>query len=378
MGRAAIISGLSSATFALTALCGCTNTHLDSEVINRYFPADTRTLANKVALDRAMHLSALTQSERPFHLVLDIDPPPRSAHEAQLQRQPRAQGGLRAKSLTQVPALTQIEIFWMNPITYRTVIRSNDFSQTRIVNGNVIEEHNTGDFYPRWIQNFVDGLLEPVPSATTLARIPGTIPVGPTSRACITHPTPTSGTDAVLAASPDSTVDETALAQVCFEGTEPRLSSGITFSRYISYDDFAPFGSQLVPRTLVNDLPVNVLVRGHISVLETLPAADEPLVRAREFTLPANQIRTALVSRQTAESLLLSPLPPRSTTTPTQAPRTIYIRTDRFGRVREAYRNSADHYNLQAAAVSRALTLRFKPLLINGIPQQMEAPITIP
>ena len=369
MRRAALIFGLSSATFALTALCGCSNAHLDIQLINRFFPAGTKTLANNVALDRAMHLSALTQSQRPFHLVLDISPPPRIAHESSAQRQMQAQ------------MQAQIEIFWMNPITYRTVIRSQDFSQTRIVNGNIVEERNTGDFYPRWIQNFVDGLLEPAPRATTLASIPGTVPVGPTSRACITHPAPSDGansSDAVLAASPDSTLDETALAQVCFEGPEPRLSSGITFSRYVSYDDFAPFGSQLVPRTLVNDLPVNILLRGHVTILEPLTSADEPLLSAHEFTLPANQIRTTLVSRQTAQLLLDSPLPPSNARTQVPAPRTIYIRTDRTGKVREAYRNSADHYNLQDAAVSRALTLKFKPLLINGIPQQMEAPIAIP
>jgi hypothetical protein len=364
MRRAAFITGLSSATFALTALCGCSNAHLDSQLMDRFFSTGTKTLANDIALDRALHLSALTQSERPFHLVLNISPPPASEHETQMRAQMQA----------------QVEVFWMNPITYRTVIRSPNFSQTRIVNGRVVEEHNTGNFYPRWIQNFVDGLFDPAPRAGMLASVPGTVPIGPTSRACITHPASTNGdgSGAVLAASPDSTADETAITQVCFEGPEPRLSSGITYSRYVSYDDFAPFGTQLVPRTLVNDLPVNLLLRGHITVLEPLPATDEPLLKAHEFTLPANQIRTTLVSRQAAESLLATPLLPASSSTRNPAPRTIYIRTDRTGKVREAYRNSADHYNLQDAAVSRALTLKFKPLRIDGVPQQMEAPIAIP
>jgi hypothetical protein len=57
---------------------------------------------------------------------------------------------------------------------------------------------------------------------------------------------------------------------------------------------------------------------------------------------------------------------------------TLYIRTDRSGKVREVYRDPADLSGLQNAAVARALTLKFKPLIVNGAPVQIEAPITVP
>jgi hypothetical protein len=268
----------------------------------------------------------------------------------------------------------QIEVFWLNSITYRTVIRSRYFSQTRIVNGPVIEEHDTGDFFPRWIQNFVDAILDPVPKASILRKIPGSVPIGLQSHACISNPDPSDGGG-----------DKTTSAQICFQDAEPRIASGVDFTRSVWFDDFAPFGKQQIARTLVNDLPANILVHGQISLLEPFPKWAYPLLKAAVFTAPAVQIRTTLVSASTAASMLdissgraLAPVSLDSSRHLTSERPTVYIRTDRTGRVREAYRDSSDQFGLQDTAVNRALELRFKPLVINGAPQQMEAPLVLP
>ena len=348
---------------ALPVLSGC--------AWNEVFTSDVPTLSNAAAVDRALQLCALTHGDRPFHLILEISAPPSKSN---LQMPASLQSDMRA----------QIEIHWLNAITYRIAIRSPKFSQTRVVNGDVVEEHNTGDFYPRWIQNFVDALLDPVPKAAALRKLPGSVPVSRQSHACISNSS-----------------DELTSSQVCFQDEEPRLASGIDFTRYVSFDDFAPFGSQQIPRTLINDLPANFLVRGHITLLEPLPQSAYRLLKAREFTQPAKQIRTTLVSKSAAQSLLqsmpdsdlfrayahentrlISYAPPsndsKSGQTTQQGPITVYIRTDRTGRVREVYRDSADIYGLHSAAVTRALAYKFKPLLINGVPQQMEAPLELP
>jgi len=351
---------LSFSTLSFCFLSGCSWEELSS--------AAAPTLPNAVAIDRALELCSLTRGDKPFHLTLEISPPSLS----------------RTGAPNALEMHAQVELYWLNAITYRIVIRSAKFSQTRIVNGSVVEEHNTGDFYPRWIQNFVDALLDPVPKAASLRKVPGSVPVSRESHACISN---SSG--------------ELSSSQICFQDEEPRIASGVDFTRYVSFDDFAPFGSQQIPRTLINDLPANFLVRGRIILLEPLPASANHLLKAHEFTQPARQIRTTLVSKATAQSLLesnpalqsllfnprghskaISYSPqssdPKSSQANTQAPTTIYVRTDRTGRVREAYRDSSDIYGLQSPAVARALTLKFKPLLIDGAPQQMEAPIELP
>jgi hypothetical protein len=356
MRRAALIFGFGSASLAIGALCGCSWKELAQP--------QPDSVANDVALDRALRVSSLTDGDQPFHLILDISPPPRSNSRA------FGESGMYA----------QVEVFWLNRITYRIVIRSKTFSQIRIVNGRVVEEHDTGNFYPRWIQNFVDALFEPVPKKSILLKIPGSIPVGPTANACIATP---SGSDPEMAAGLPRSSDEISLASVCFRDREPRIASGRDYARYVAFDNFAPFGQQQIPRTLVNVLPANILLRGRVTHLEPLRQSDYPLLKAKEFTLPAKQILTTLVSQQVAESLLETPLahlPASHSTTSTGPliPSTIYIRTDRTGKVREAYRNSTDQFHQQDALVSRALTLKFKPLVVKGVPQQMEAPFALP
>ena len=346
--------GLGCASIAFSLLCGCSWKEI--------FHSSSHTLPNAVAVDRALKLCSLSEGEQPYHLILEIFPP---AHAAASTRGP----DMRAQNLR-----AQVEIFWLNPITYRTEIRSEAFTQTRIVNGDVVDERNTGDFYPRWIENFVDAILDPVPQADKLRKIPGSIPIGVQAHACISTP-----------AAPSTGPDEAAMAQVCFQSSEPRIASGSDFTRSVWFDDFQPFGSQQIARRLINDLPANELVQGQITFLETLPTKDYPLLRARVFTPASKQIQTILVSRADAQSQLelsaaqswnqanFSPADKQA-----GAPMTVYIRTDRKGRVREAYRDNADQFGLQNAALAHALLLQFKPLIVNGVPRQMEAPLVLP
>ena len=376
MRRKAWLVGLGCASIVLSSLCGCTWEEI--------FPSSSPSLPNAVALDRALRLCSLSESDQPFHLVLEISPPPLHASSARsaaaLGLAARGHEARRPDLLAQ-DMQAEVEIYWLNPLTYRTVIRSRSFSQTRIVNGSVVEEHDTGDFYPRWIQNFVDAILDPIPNSSLLRKIPGVVPVGVESHACISNPV-----------SEES--EELAKAQICFQDAEPRIASGVDSTRSVWFGDFAPFGSQQIARLLVDNLPANFLVHGRVIRLEPLQQADYPLVRAKEFTPPAKVIHTSLVSSVNAQSLVeLEPsrfeaiFHARSERQPTvrhasddfvHEPVIVYIRTDRTGKVREAYRNSVGHGGLNDPAVVRALTLKFKPLVIDGIPRQMEASIVLP
>ena len=346
--------GLGSASIVLSTLCGCS--------WNDVFPPHPATLPNADAVDRALQLCSLSAGDQPFHLVLVISPP----------------GNTRDLISSQTDFRAQIEVYWLNSITYRTEIHSAHFSQTRIVNGRVVEEHNTGDFYPRWIQNFVEAVLEPIPEAEQLRKVPGSVPVGLKEHACI------SGGE----------------AQVCFQDAEPRVATGSGPTRSVWFDNFAPFGKQQIARTVVDQLPGNLLVRGHILLLTPLSLWDSTLLKATEFTLNEKLIQTELVSRSTAESWMEIPpadfrgtsgpaLPakgsPRLTAPAPATPRTaldtpaaVYVRTDKTGKVREAYAEDSGGNGAQYGAAARALSLRFKPLMVDGAPRQMEATIVVP
>lgn len=377
MRASALVVGLSCASIICSALSGCS--------WKKLLPAEAPTLPNAVAVDRALRLCSLSEGDQPFHLILEISPPAISPAAGSLHSTPpRADHN---------PMQATVEIFWLNPITYRTEIRSPGFRQTRIVNGSVVEEHNIGDYYPRWIQDFVEGILNPVPEAARLRRVPGDLPVGLQSDACIST--------SANRPSPDS-------AQLCFRDTEPRLAGITDARRSLWFDDYAPFGSQQIPRTIVDNLQPNLLIRGHIVELRPLSSSSYRLLKATYFTPPAQQLATAAVSPRVAEVLLQLPVtrysarsaayswqpidqgsspeltpPSRAEASPSAAQPAveqtpIYVRTDRTGRVREAYRSPSDHYGIEKAALVRALTLHFKPLIIDGAPRQMEALLYLP
>src|SRR5579859_4131060 len=83
------------------------------------------------AISRALKTSSLTEEGTPFHALLVIG---------------------EGKS----PYSGRVEVWWAAKQEYKTVITSPSFSQTRIVNGAEVMETNSGDYYPRWLETFVD------------------------------------------------------------------------------------------------------------------------------------------------------------------------------------------------------------------------------
>ena len=54
-----------------------------------------------------------------------------------------------------------------------------------------------------------------------------------------------------------------------------------------------------------------------------------------------------------------------------------YVITDRTGQVREAYKHNSDTPGVEDFGVQQALKYKFKPLLVNGAPVQMETPLVM-
>jgi hypothetical protein len=95
------------------------------------------------ALNHALKASSLTFEGKPFHAVMEIE----KAGETYSGR---------------------IEFWWVNASMYRVVITSPNFKQLKILNGDRIQENDEGDFYPRWLENFVLAVLDRVSMAKNL------------------------------------------------------------------------------------------------------------------------------------------------------------------------------------------------------------------
>ena len=299
------------------------------------------------AIDRALRTSSLTDHGKPFHAVLMISNPKNAAS---------------AYSAT-------VEVFWNNKKSYHTVITSPTYSQTRIVQGNAIEEHDTGDFYPPWLQDYVTALLNPLHLPNAFQNATGQIFLGEHMRSCIRHED-----------KPGGITNDLTYASICFAGNEPHLDSMKDFTYFMSFSDYKSFDKKDIPRTYQGEMDGTDPILGRLATLEPLANFDPAIFTVATPTPPANYMETTPVSTLQEESMLEhadnSPWPPVRDGK-TEGFMIVYAVTDRTGKVRSAHKYNSDNAELEDAGVARALHYKFKPLVINGVPQQMAMPLVL-
>ena len=108
------------------------------------------------AIERAMETSSLTYHGAPFLAVMTISKP----------------------SEKNSPYEGTVEAYWADATHYRVTVNSRSFQQTRIVNGDAVEEQDVGDFYPGWLRNYALALLDPLHRAPLLRERTGFVAVG--------------------------------------------------------------------------------------------------------------------------------------------------------------------------------------------------------
>jgi hypothetical protein len=318
---------------------------------------------NEQLLQQSLRDSVLIYGHRPFHLILDIAPAiTNMPHHREVS--PSSRG--------------KMEIFWAAPNRYKLILNSPGFKQTKIVIGKQIEEHDEGDFYPRWLDNFVQALLNPLPRAQLAKLMSQRLSGGGTialAGGAFIMPRCFETDD-----SPGGILEETSVARVCFTAPQPWLESTLDFTRYVSFKDFARFAGQTIPRTWSDDIPENLIVDGKVRILEKLSKDDADKIDVSSATPTSDQMKTVFLTRKQIEERVES-LPnfewPAEDTEALEGYMIVYVRTDRTGQIRESYWDSSDNYKLQDAGVQFALKTKLKPLLVDGSAVQMEGPLVI-
>jgi hypothetical protein len=297
------------------------------------------------ALARALKTSSLTDDGKPFHAVLMI-------------------GDQNS------PWSGRVEVWWAATGKYKTVIASPAFSQTRIVNSALVQESDTGDYYPRWLESFADAILDPIPMIDNFRNRPGAVMLGPQiTSSCLRRDD-----------RPGGITDEMTWGMVCLTGMEPRLQSVLTMNYNIEFDDWKPFGKKKIARTYKTDVLDYQTIVAHLTTLDDLRDASDAMFAVTTPTPPEQQIRTAFVSTAKEESLQDNPPQidwPTVHEGKTEGYMIVYARTDRAGQVRETARHNSDQPGLEDFGMQQALRYKFKPLVIDGVAMQMEMPLVL-
>jgi hypothetical protein len=300
---------------------------------------------SNVAINRALKNSSLTEAGKPFHAVLEIGD---------------------AGS----PYRGRVEAWWAGPQKYKTIITSPTFSQTRIVNGTQAMETNSGDYYPRWLEDFVDAILDPVPMIENFRGRRGTVMVGPSiTNSCISRDD-----------RPGGITDQATWGMICFSGSEPRLQSVLTMNYDMNFEEWKSFGHKKIARKYKTSVLDYKEVAASLTTLEELRGASEELFSVTQPTPSEQQIRTSFVSTLKEESLLEDAPKidwPTVREGKTDGYMIVYARTDRTGQVRETAKHNSDQPGLESFGMEQALRYKFNPLIVNGVAVQMEMPLVL-
>jgi hypothetical protein len=57
----------------------------------------------------------------------------------------------------------EVEMWWASPKKWKRELRSSEFHQVEIINGDLDWQHNEGDFLPEWLREISVELVNPIP-----------------------------------------------------------------------------------------------------------------------------------------------------------------------------------------------------------------------
>ncbi|MDR3724470.1 MAG: hypothetical protein P4K83_08295 [Terracidiphilus sp.] len=297
------------------------------------------------ALTRSLKTSSLVEEGKPFHAILAIGSP-------------------------DSPFSGRVEVWWAAADKYKSVISSPAFSQTRIVNGSQVMESDSGDYFPRWLETFKDAILDPIPMIGNFRGRSGTVMLGSQiNRSC-------AGRDDRA----DGRTDWITWGSICFSGSQPHLLSVQTTNFNLEFGDWKSFGKKQIAHTYKTDVLDHKEIEARLTKIEELHDVSSEFFAITIPTPSGQQIKSEFVSTQKEEGLLENaPVIdwPTVHEGKTDGYMIVYARTDRTGRVRETAKHNSDNPGLESFGMEQALRYKFKPLLVNGVAEQMEMPLVL-
>ena len=255
------------------------------------------------------------------------------------------------------PDKGSVEIFWLAPDKYRRTIKSPEFSQTLIVNGNKVFEDNSDDYFPLWLQTLSAAVVDSEKVLRTAKA--GMSTLIRDRDGIVDHEAAFDYGPKVVATGPYGTSNVV---------KAPGHSMGLRH-----YQEFQGKG---VPTSLYLQIDPGYSVSARIVLLETLDAPDPKLFQIVAPTASEDRLRSVAVSEADFRKALLSDpeiIWPQVLDGAITGPTSFYVSTDRTGRVREVQPFETANERSNDSAVSQIMKWRIKATMVDGVPVQTEA-----
>jgi hypothetical protein len=286
----------------------------------------------------------------------------------------------------------EIEEDWVAPDKWRRTIKTPDFTQALIVNGDKESETVTGDYYPFWLRYTVTAIFDLVPQDFTprdlrvntagLDRMSGRMMrdnmqlTGDPGAPHFTSGTCEHWDDHVGLAPAQNSVFTT----ICF--VDLKLLSALSTPFFNArFEEYANFKQMQVARLIKVYLEPGKIIEAKITELSELRHPDETWFSINDPQPQKDQRYSMRVREADARAWLLDS--PEISWNPVSAGKTsgvlsILVYTDKDGKVRETRPLNSDNPDLEEQARKVVAHWHFKPQERNGLQVQMETLLTFP
>ncbi|MGA9669408.1 MAG: hypothetical protein WBQ94_09380 [Terracidiphilus sp.] len=228
-----------------------------------------------------------------------------------------------------------------------------------------------GDYYPRWLENFVQALMDPVPMAANFRARTATSLMRD-SQILTTQASRNDRTNGIT--------DPMTEGSVIFAGPEFLIRSTSMFNNSMIFSDWAIFEGKKIAQTYETKLLDRQKLTGHLVVLEELQHPKSSIFTVRGADPLFQSISTRFIPTSQEEGLLEKAPDlewPSVRDGRTDGYMIVYARTDRTGQVRETAEYSSHNPAVEKAGMEQALKYKFKPLIVDGVPVQFETPLVL-
>ena len=258
-----------------------------------------------------------------------------------------------------------IEEYWVAPDKWRRTIKTSDFSEKLVVNGNQTSEQIAGDYYPNWLRTIVQGIFEPdaVLTGVDLSRSSDNPVLG--GKELCRRFTYMAGI---------APVSNKVFSSFCFE--DGLLSSVLQPGYQVTYKNYKKFAGKSVPRTIGEYLESGTELEARIEELTELNAPDEAQFAVLETTAPLQTVRTDEASLRNLAVNAPDIVWPPVRSGATQGTLSLYVCLDRNGHVREIYELNSSNAGLSDVARDQVMKWQFKHAHVHGDLVQVEGILT--
>jgi hypothetical protein len=318
------------------------------------------------AMERAVQLSQLTSpGSAPFHLKATIAElnSPDSDYKA------------------------EVEMYWVARDRWRRTLKSPDFSQTIIVNDGKVAEQNQGDYFPLWLNQFVIAMFDLAPAQIKQSKALMPDMTAIQKKAAKNLPPALrglrldTGTQCMRNHEPAGIppIQNNIFTTVCFRNPPGLLESVSSPGFEAEFRDFKEFHGKNVAWKISQEPEPGTKIEARVTELTDLKEPDPAMFSIQAPSTMHERAVRMRVSEGVARGLLLTTpeiawLPVRDGKT--NGTLSLVISVDKEGHVRETWPLNSDNPFPQDQARKAVSEWRFKPLMMEGVPVQMETVLT--